>query len=58
MLDIQQFLNISLLETTFSRTNFHNFPNSSPQNAGVLGVSKRIVKKEERERERVEIQET
>ena len=50
-LDIQQFLNISMLETTFSRANFHNFPNSSPQTTGILGVSKRIVKKGERERE-------
>lgn len=38
-----------MLETTFSRTNFHNFPNSSQQTTGILGVSKRIVKKGERE---------
>lgn len=48
-LDIRQCLNISILETTFSRTNFHNFPNSSQQTTGILGVSKRIVKKGERE---------
>lgn len=38
-----------MLETTFSRTNFRNFPNSSQQTTGILGVSKRIVKKGERE---------
>lgn len=38
-----------MLETTFSRTNFHNFPNSSQQTTGIVGVSKRIVKKGERE---------
>ena len=48
-LDIRQCLNISIQETTFSRTNFHNFPNSSQQTTGILGVSKRIVEKGERE---------